>query len=133
MLKKNQKAKEKINYFLRILLIVLIFFNISNPIYGSNNDWIEVSRTSFGIQYLDVDSLNNKDNSLIEIATKYLKLDANTSKETEEKIYIMKINCLTNKFKDISVNGKKNLSAKWEDPKKDKLINDVISYSCKNF
>ena len=132
MLKKNQKAKEKINYFLRILLIVLIFFNISNPIYGSNNDWIEVSRTSFGIQYLDVDSLNNKDNSLIEIATKYLKLDANTSKETEEKIYIMKINCLTNKFKDISVNGKKNLSAKWEDPNGDKLLDDVISDSCEN-
>ena len=44
----------------------------------------------------------------------------------------MKINCLSNKFKDISVNGEKNLSAKWEDPHGDKLIIDVISESCKN-
>ncbi len=44
----------------------------------------------------------------------------------------MRINCLTNKFKDISVNGKKNLTSKWEDPNGDKLILDVISYGCKN-
>ena len=47
-------------------------------------------------------------------------------------MYIMKINCMTNKFKDISVNGSKNLSAKWEDPNGDKLLDDVISDSCEN-
>ena len=61
-----------------------------------------------------------------------MKIDTNTSKKIEENIYIMKINCLTNKFKDISVNGKKNLTAKWEDPNGDKLLDDVISYSCEN-
>ena len=44
----------------------------------------------------------------------------------------MKINFLTNKFKNISVNGKKNLTAKWEVPNGDKLLDDVISYSCEN-
>ena len=44
----------------------------------------------------------------------------------------MEINCLTNKYKDISVNGNDNLSAKWEDTNEDKLINDVITESCKN-
>ena len=39
---------------------------------------------------------------------------------------------MTNKFKDISVNGKKNLSAKWEDPNGDKLLDDVISDRCEN-
>ena len=42
----------------------------------------------------------------------------------------MKINCMTNKFKDISVNGKKNLTTKWRDPNGDKLLDDVISDSC---
>ena len=28
--------------------------------------------------------------------------------------------------------GKKNLSAKWEDPNGDKLLDDVISDSCEN-
>ena len=44
----------------------------------------------------------------------------------------MEINCINNKYKDISVNGKINLSAKWEDPNRDKLINDLISESCQN-
>ena len=44
----------------------------------------------------------------------------------------MNINCLTNKFKDISVNGKKNLTAKWEDPHGDKLLDDLISDICEN-
>jgi len=39
---------------------------------------------------------------------------------------------MTNKFKDISVNGKKNLSAKWEDTNGDKLLDDLISDGCKN-
>ena len=39
---------------------------------------------------------------------------------------------MTNKFKDISVNGKNNLSAKWEDPNGDKLLDDVILDSCEN-
>ena len=32
----------------------------------------------------------------------------------------------------ISVNGQKNLSSKWEGPNGDKLINDLITDSCKN-
>ena len=38
---------------------------------------------------------------------------------------------LKSKFKDISINGKKNLAAKWEDPNGDKLLDDVILNSCK--
>ena len=100
--------------------------------YGDNINWIEVSKTPTGIQYLDRDSINIKGKGVIELTTKYSKIDTNTSKEIEENIYIMNINCSTNKFKDISVNGKKNLTAKWEDPNGDKLLDDVISDGCKN-
>ena len=44
----------------------------------------------------------------------------------------MRINCLTNKYKDLQVNGKNNLNPKWEDPNGDELINDLISESCQN-
>ena len=57
----------------------------------------------------------------------------NISEKVEEKIYIMKIYCLTNEFKDISVNGKKKLSAIWLDPNGDKIINDEITESHKMF
>ena len=133
MLKINQKIKNKFDLLLNILvLILLIFFNSTNIVYGANTNWIEVSRTPTGVQYLDRDSINIEEKGIIELTTKYIKIAPSTSKEIEENIYIMKINCMTNKFKDISVNGKKNLSAKWEDPNGDKLLHDVVLDSCEN-
>ena len=133
MLKINQKIKNKFYFLLNILvLILLIFFNSTNIVYGANTNWVEVSRTPAGVQYLDRDSIDIEEKGIIELTTKYIKIAPSTSKEIEENIYIMKINCMTNKFKDISVNGKKNLSAKWEDPNGDKLLDDVISDSCEN-
>tara|TARA_Y100001968_G_C19135652_1_gene608953 strand:- start:261 stop:677 length:417 start_codon:yes stop_codon:yes gene_type:complete len=137
MFKINQKKKKnKFDYLSNILvikvLILIIVFNSTNIVYGASINWIEVSQTSAGIQYLDRDSIHIKEKGIIELTTKYLVIDTNTSREIEENIYTMKINCLTNKFKDISVNGKKNLSTKWEDPNGDKLLDDLISYSCKN-
>ena len=126
----NKKISDA--FFYLLVIIVIIFFNKTNIVYGANNNWVEVSRTDEGIQYLDMDSIKNKDKRSIEISSKYLKIDPYNSKTIKENIYTMKINCLTYKFKDISVNGKKNLRAKWEDPNGDKLINDVISDSCKN-
>ena len=133
MLKINHRIKSKFDYLLNILVLILIFFsNSTNIAYGANINWIEVSKTPAGIQYLDRDSINIKGKGVIELATKYLKIDSNTSKEIEENIYKMKINCLTYKFKDISVNGKKNLTAKWEASNGDKLLDDVITDSCEN-
>ncbi len=133
MLKTNQKIKNKFDLLLNILvLILLIFFNTTNIVYGANTNWVEVSQTPTGVQYLDRDSINIEEKGIIELTTKYIKIAPSTSKEIEENIYIMKINCMTNKFKDISVNGKKNLSAKWEGPNGDKLLDDVISDSCEN-
>ena len=133
MLKINQKIKNKFDLLLNILvLILLIFFNSTNIVYGANTNWVEVSQTPTGVQYLDRDSIDIEEKGIIELTTKYIKIAPSTSKEIEENIYIMKINCMTNKFKDISVNGKKNLSAKWEDPNGDKLLDDVISDSCEN-
>ena len=133
MLKINQKIKNKFDLLLNILvLILLIFFNSTNIVYGANTNWVEVSQTPTGVQYLDRDSINIEEKGIIELTTKYIKIAPSTSKEIEENIYIMKINCMTNKFKDISVNGKKNLSAKWEDPNGDKLLDDVILDGCEN-
>ena len=133
MVKTHQKIKNKIYFLLKTLLVMLIIlFNKTNIVYGANMNWIEVSKTPAGVQYLDRDNIHIKGKGIIELTTKYIKIDSSTSKEIEENIYIMKINCMTNKFKDISVNGKKNLSAKWEDPNGDKLLDDVISDSCEN-
>ena len=129
----KEKNKNKLNTFFKLFAIILIICSINiNRAYAVNNNWIQVSKTNEGIQYWDIGSLINKSNGLIEIKTKYLKKDAENQEIIEENIYTMEINCINKKYKDISVNGKINLSAKWEDPNGDKLINDLISESCQN-
>ena len=129
----NRKNKQFSDLFLNLIVTVLIIFSINtNMVYGINKNWIEVSRTKLGRQYLDSESLINKEKGVIEISTKYLKIDTKDSGVFEENIYTMEINCITNKYKDISANGNNNLIAKWEAPNGDKLINDVITESCKN-
>ena len=133
MIKSNKNTKSRLkDFFKKSLLILIIFFSQNNIVLGANNNWIEISKTPSGIQYLDKNNINYKDEKILEIKTKYLKLEPNTSKELEENNYVMRINCSTLKFKDISINGKKNLRAKWQSSDNDKLIDDVISYSCKN-
>ena len=133
MVNTNQKMKNKIDYLLNTLVVILIILlSKTNIVNGENINWIEVSKTPAGIQYLNRDNIHIKEKGIIELTTKYLKIDTSRSKEIEENIYVMNINCLTNKFKDISVNGKKNLTAKWEDPSGDKLIEDLILDGCKN-
>ena len=132
MCNKNPRTyKEANSLFITLIIILLIFYTNDYPAYALNGNFIEVSSTSSGRQYLDKDSLINKDRGIIEITTKYLKIDSK-NKNVEENIYIMEINCDINKYKDISINGKNILKAKWERPNGDKLINDVISFSCKN-
>ena len=100
--------------------------------YGSNIKWTEISRTNEGIQYLDKDSTEIKGEGIVKIATKYLKINPNTLEEIEENNYVTEINCLTNQLKDISINSKKNSTAKWEIANGDKLLNDLILDACKN-
>ena len=133
MPKKNENIKSKIDLLLKsVVIIFIILFNSTNIVYGVNINWDKISETPEGIQYIDRENINNKGKGIIELSTKYLRIDTNDSKRIEENIYTMRINCLTNKFKDISVNGKKNLTAKWEDTNEDKLLDDVILNSCKN-
>mgnify|MGYP001289676098 CR=1 FL=1 len=62
MLIINQKIKNKFDYLLKILvlIILIILFNRKNIAYVANINWIEVDKTPTGIQHLDRNSLDIK-------------------------------------------------------------------------
>tara|TARA_B100000965_G_scaffold50680_1_gene37603 strand:- start:1258 stop:1665 length:408 start_codon:yes stop_codon:yes gene_type:complete len=126
-----QKISDSIFNLLAIIIILLLFIK-TNIVYGLDTNWIEVSKTETGIQYWDSNSLISKDKGIIEIRTRYLRMADRNLGKVEDNIYTMKINCINNKYKDISINGKKTLNQKWEGHNGDKLIKDVIKESCKN-
>ena len=45
-------------------------------------------------------------------------------------LYVMRINCISNQFKDTSINGIPNINAKWKTANNDELIDIVIKKSC---
>ena len=50
MLKINQNIKNKFDYFLNILVIILIIlFNKTTMVYGANNNWVEASKIAAGV------------------------------------------------------------------------------------
>ena len=113
MLKINQKNKKESDYFSNLLIMIfLILFNRSYMVYGANNNRVSINKNKGEIEYLDKDRINYKDKVLIEITTRYIKIDTNTSKEIEKDIFIKRLNYFGNKYKGISVNDKKNLSVK---------------------
>ena len=115
MLKINQKNKKESDYFSNLLIMIfLILFNRSYMVYGANNNRVSINKNKGEIEYLDKNSINYKDKVLIEITTRYKKIDTNTSKEIEKDIFIKRLNYFGNKYKGISVNDKKNLSLKWK-------------------
>ena len=66
MLKINPKIKNKFNYLWNILIVILILlFNRTNIVYGSNINWFEVSKTPAGIQYLNRDNIHIKGKGII--------------------------------------------------------------------
>ena len=60
---------------------MVLFFNRVDIVLGESNNWIEVSKIPAGIQYLDRDSIDIKGKGIIELTTKYLKIETNPSKE----------------------------------------------------
>ena len=70
-----------------LVLILVILFNRINIVYGANTNWVEVSRTTAGVQYLDIDSIDIEEKGIIELTTKYIKIDSSTSKK-QRRIFI---------------------------------------------
>ena len=134
MLKKNFKNQHIISPMINLILIIslIITFMGTNSAYAASEDWIEVKPTKEGRQLWNKNSLSKEEKEIINISTKYLKLKKNTPNILEENIYLMKIDCLTNSYKDIATNGSVNIDPKWQDTKGDTLINEVILDSCQS-
>ena len=126
------KTPSTIVKLLLLTLLLINMFDNSNKAIGLESNWLEVKQTIDGRQFWDRNSLIKKEEGVIEISTKYLRLNSNNSEVLEENIYLMAIDCINKKYKDISINGKRNSKSNWDISKGDTLINEVISDSCKN-
>ena len=121
---------KKLSLLLSVLILTL--YSVNRIVNAASIDWVEVKSTTEGRQFWDRNSLSNEGNGVIEISTKYLKLEPSNLEVLEDNRYLMKIDCIEDKYEDISVNGIMNTEQKWEYSNKDTLISEVIKDSCQS-
>ena len=120
----------KLSLIFKILLTSLFIFIFSFKVNAANNvDWVLLKENSDGKEWLDKGSLKIINTNEISILTKYEKPDDKKNK-VETNLYVMRINCETNEYKDTSINGIYNFNSKWQTSDGDELIDLVIERSC---
>ena len=116
-------------YFsLTLLFLILNFASYSNAI--GNVDWVLLKENNEGKEWLDRGSIKPLPNGEISVLTKFFRNPTNSNDNGELSLYLMRINCDEEKFKDTSINGIPQFNSKWQTSNNDELIDVVIKNSC---
>ena len=111
--------------------VLILFLNISNLAYGIGNvDWVLLKENNDGKEWIDMGSIKPLKNNELTVLTKFFKNSSDSSEEGELSLYVMRINCENENFKDISINGIPQFNSKWKISNNDELIDVVIEKSC---
>ncbi len=117
-----------------ILLIFIVSFNLfilgqEVSAIGEVN-WLLLKENNDGKEWVDLGSIKKFKNNEISVLTKYFQNPNKENVKGETNLYVMRINCDSREFKDISVNGIPSFKSKWQSSNDDELIDVVIDKSC---
>ena len=117
-----------------LLVITILSFNLLNPIQKASAigdvDWLLLKENNDGKEWVDLGSIRKINNNEISVLTKYFQNPNKDKVKGETNLYVMRINCETMEYKDISVNGIPSFKAQWKTSNDDELIDVVIDKSC---
>ena len=117
-----------------ILFITIMSLNFMNivPIASAIGevDWLLLKENDDGKEWIDLGSIRKINDNEISVLTKYFQNPNKEKVKGETNLYVMRINCETKEYKDISVNGIPSFKAQWKTSNDDELIDIVIDKSC---
>ena len=121
-------------FIFSILLISIASFNLfileqKVSAIGEVN-WLLLKENNDGKEWVDLGSIKKINNNEISVLTKYFQNPNKEKVKGETNLYVMRINCETREYKDISVNGIPSFKAQWKTSNDDELIDVVIDKSC---
>tara|TARA_Y100001968_G_C19028066_1_gene558485 strand:+ start:64 stop:498 length:435 start_codon:yes stop_codon:yes gene_type:complete len=120
--------KQKI-ILISLIKLVMIIILITSPNFANaySNEWVEVPSSEYGRQYWDKLTIKYIQDKIVRVTTKFIPFK---TAEKKEFIYETDIDCSKNLYKDISINGIKELGAEWLGSNQDKLIEGLINQVC---
>ena len=117
-----------------ILLIAIIFFNLLTLLQKASAigevDWLLLKENEDGKEWVDLGSIKKINKNELSVLTKYFQNPGKEKLKGETNLYVMRINCASKEYKDISVNGIPNFKANWKSSNGDELIDVIIDKSC---
>ena len=119
-----------LNFFSLCFILLILILNNSEFAYGVGNvDWLLLKENNDGKEWIDMGSIKEINSGEITVLTKFLRNPKEGDKE-QLSLYVMRINCNDNTFKDTSTNGIPQFGSKWQSSNDDELIEVVIEKSC---
>ena len=121
-------------YFKQLLILFITSFVVLLPSFinlsAEEIDWIEVAKTTNGIQFIDVDSIKYNNRGFLSVITKFSEINSDDQTIISTNSYLIAVDCENRLFSKLPVNGELNQVKNWEEPINDKLIKKTIINSC---
>ena len=112
------------------LFSFFIFSSSFNKLVSAEIDWIEVDKTTNGIQFIDINSIKYNNRGFLSVLTKYSEINPDDQTIISTNSYLMAIDCDNRLFSKLPVNADINQVKKLEEPINDKFIKKSILSSC---
>ena len=112
------------------LFSFLIFLSSFNKLVSAEIDWIEVDKTTNGIQFIDSNSIKYNNRGFLSVLTKYSEINPDDQTIVSTNSYLMAIDCENRLFSKLPVNSEVKQVKSWEEPTNNKLIKKTIINSC---
>jgi len=125
ILKKN--IKQSLIFF---IFSFLIFFSSFTKLSAEEINWVEVGKTSNGMQFIDTNSIKYNNRGFLSVLTKYSEIKPDEQILISTNSYLMAIDCENRLFSILPLDGEPNQVKKWDEPTNNKLIKKTIIHSC---
>ena len=120
-----------LKFFSLCFAFLILILDNAEFAYGIGNvDWVLLKENNDGKEWIDMGSIKEINDKEISVLTKFFKNPRDSNDKEKLSLYVMRINCEENKFKDTSINGILQFNSKWQTSNNDELIDAVIEKGC---
>ena len=112
------------------LLLLILLLAPGPAAWAGPVEWIEVPATEEGQQWWDKGSLRLNRRGELTVLSRFTPAASDDKPNPSGQLYVMAIECGSQRFRDLQVNGLPKLQAEWEIASEDALISSVMEQVC---
>ena len=112
------------------LIFFLIFFSSSFKLFADDIEWLEVSKASTELLYINPNSIKYNNKGFLLVIAKHSEINPDNQTVINNEPFLMAIDCKNRLFSKFPANADLKQVKNWENPINNKLIKKTIMNSC---